>query len=454
SYDNVLAVGGTDSLKVLGPDQTFSLKMDICAPSVAVISTIQNASQYGPRQGSSFATPQVSGAAALVRSKWPNLTAQQVAEQVRITADQSIYSLPGNQPFPEMLGRGFLDMYAALTDTLSPSVRNISKNIDDQKAIYSGETVVVSGDFRNFLRPVTSVTVTLTTTSPHVTITDNTSELGAIGTLATVNSVNDPFTFVVSSTAPANEIVRFRLGYSGPGYTDYQYFDVVVNPDYITLDANQLDVTLSARGTIGYNGRNTSQGVGVSFNGGPSLLYEGGVIVGSSSTRVSDVVRSQPMITNQHFLRTEAMHYIAGTMATQQATGLMQDTAANAYRAGVEIRTNGYANAQPPHDKYVIVEYIVKNITPDPINDLYLGIFADWDLNMASLNAADWDGSRSLGYVYSFTPNQPHAGIALLTAHDPSYYAINNYAGTGPVGPSEPRGLHPAPPGGGGPAAR
>ena len=109
SYDNVLSVGSTDSLGVKGYFNTYSFNIDLVAPGMDIWTTVRNVNKYGIVSGSSFACPQAAGCAALVRSKWPQLTAQQVAEQVRVTADPSILSLPANQPYRDQLGRGMLE---------------------------------------------------------------------------------------------------------------------------------------------------------------------------------------------------------------------------------------------------------------------------------------------------------------------------------------------------------
>ena len=86
-----------------------------------IYSTI-NSGGYGKSGGSSFAAPMVAGAAALVRSRFPSFSAQQVMEQLRVTSD-NIYNVGSNMNFFGKMGRGRLNMEKALTDILTPSMR-------------------------------------------------------------------------------------------------------------------------------------------------------------------------------------------------------------------------------------------------------------------------------------------------------------------------------------------
>jgi membrane-anchored mycosin MYCP len=67
--------------------------------------------QPGPIQGTSFAAPYVAGVVALVRSRFPNLTARQVMDRVEATAQHP--SGPGGRN--NQIGYGIIDPVAALT---------------------------------------------------------------------------------------------------------------------------------------------------------------------------------------------------------------------------------------------------------------------------------------------------------------------------------------------------
>ena len=96
--------------------------VDICAPGYEVLSTMR--SGYSESTGTSFAAPQVAAAAALVMVVNPSLTAKQVIDIIKSTADASIYNIPQNRKYIGKLGTGRLDAYAAVKKACSVDLNN------------------------------------------------------------------------------------------------------------------------------------------------------------------------------------------------------------------------------------------------------------------------------------------------------------------------------------------
>lgn len=74
--------------------------------------------------GTSFAAPIVTAVAAMVRAVNPNLTARQVMNIIKTTADPSIYSIPENEPYIGKLGSGKIDAYAAVRAACAVDLEN------------------------------------------------------------------------------------------------------------------------------------------------------------------------------------------------------------------------------------------------------------------------------------------------------------------------------------------
>jgi type VII secretion-associated serine protease mycosin len=119
--EGVVAVGAVDrsgshiDASVAGPEVVIS------APGVDIYSTSYG-DKYRKGTGTSDATAIVAGAAALVRSKYPELSAREVVH--RLTATATDKGLPGRD---EQYGYGVLNLVAALTadvPPLSPSVES------------------------------------------------------------------------------------------------------------------------------------------------------------------------------------------------------------------------------------------------------------------------------------------------------------------------------------------
>ena len=142
--------------------------IDIMAPGDNVFTTKNNGG-YEITTGSSFAAPLVAGAAALVRSHFPKLNAQQVMEQLRATSD-NIYEVGSNMNYFGQLGRGRLNVNRALSDIQTPSIRlsEYQYSSNHGELIFPGDTVSISMKFTNYLRTAENVTVTISNpTSTH-----------------------------------------------------------------------------------------------------------------------------------------------------------------------------------------------------------------------------------------------------------------------------------------------
>ncbi|GAA2589599.1 type VII secretion-associated serine protease mycosin [Dactylosporangium fulvum] len=111
----VLAVGGVDrqgnhaGVSVTGPE------VMIAAPAVDILS-IGASQRYRTATGTSDATAIVAGAAALVRSKYPQLSGPEVVR--RLTATAQDRGAPGRD---DQYGYGVLDLVAALTADVPPA---------------------------------------------------------------------------------------------------------------------------------------------------------------------------------------------------------------------------------------------------------------------------------------------------------------------------------------------
>ena len=86
SYDAVMSVGALDSSKNIASFSQYNSQVEIAAPGVAVNSTLPGNS-YASWNGTSMATPHVSGVAALVWSNHTNCTADQIRNVLNVSAE-------------------------------------------------------------------------------------------------------------------------------------------------------------------------------------------------------------------------------------------------------------------------------------------------------------------------------------------------------------------------------
>ncbi len=125
----VISVGGASLTGEVYPGTLTGPWVDVAAPAERIVSldpakssgglVNAQAGKEGPEQiaGTSFAAAYVSGLAALIRSRWPSLTATQVRERIVNTA--ATPSLQQQNAF----GRGLVDPVAALSAPGAPQAR-------------------------------------------------------------------------------------------------------------------------------------------------------------------------------------------------------------------------------------------------------------------------------------------------------------------------------------------
>lgn len=107
----VLTVAGVDRKGVASVDASSQgISIGVAAPAENLIGGMPGGG-YAEWAGTSGATPIVSGVAALIRSKWPEMTASQVINRIVTTAKDA--GAPGKDP---IYGFGVLNAEAALKD--------------------------------------------------------------------------------------------------------------------------------------------------------------------------------------------------------------------------------------------------------------------------------------------------------------------------------------------------
>ncbi|MGE6630881.1 S8 family serine peptidase [Bacillus sp. NPDC077027] len=84
-YDSTIAVANVNSNNVRNSSSSAGPELNVSAPGTSVLSTVPS-SGYTSYTGTSMASPHVAGAAALILSKYPNLSTTQVRQRLENTA--------------------------------------------------------------------------------------------------------------------------------------------------------------------------------------------------------------------------------------------------------------------------------------------------------------------------------------------------------------------------------
>lgn len=433
AYDYVLSIAATDQGDNRSSFSTYTSSVDVSSPGTAIYSTVYNNS-YTSMQGTSMAGPICAGAAGIVKSFFPSYTGLQVGEQLRVTAD-NIYGIGNNNSYKGRLGTGRINLYRALTETTSPSVKmdpiKFTDGNDDSFTV--GDTVIIKGSLLNYLAATKNLTATLSTTNTDVTILNATINGGVINTMSKFDVDNtNGFKVLIKPSASINEKVSFKISFVDGSYTDVQYFTLIVNVDYININVNDVSSTNTSRGRIGYNTSDlTEGGLGFNYKDTNSLVYEAGLMIGTSSSKVSDNVRAKSGSSDTDFKSVQAVkRRIPTEKSAFETFGVFNDNGASS-KIGVEVKHNTYAWTNDGDRKYIIYEYIIKNISGSTLNNLYAGIMVDWDVTALTSgnNKVGSDVPNKLGYAYATGGSKLYGGIRVLTSGPFLHYGIDNVSG-------------------------
>ncbi|MEK6479190.1 S8 family serine peptidase [Catalinimonas sp. 4WD22] len=425
SFNHVLSVAQTDANDQRRSVTTTSYFVDLTAPGTNIYTT-RDGDTYAFSGGSSMATPQVAGTAALLKAHYPELNALQIMEKLRLSSD-NIYSVGNNNQHLEKMGRGRLNMGKALTDFESPALRMSAFSYENHVGAFAfyGDTLNLEAVFTNYLSPTsTAAKVTLTSPSSYVSMLDSVFTIGALDTLESIQSPAGAFSLYLHEDLPNNEQIYFRLAFEDEGYTDYQYFYIVSSSGEPLLDNGKIRLSIGSNGDIGKNIADR----GFVFQG-DTLAQHIGLILGASSDSVSDntVQDFSGSAYSQDFETVENVRFGQSSQSDILLQSVFNDAGAE-HPMNLRVEQQWLTNTSGIGQNYLISEYRIINLGTDSLFNVKSAMFADWDIGNALENKANWDVSHLLGYVHN---NNTYSGIALLTAQAPLYRAIDKQNANG-----------------------
>jgi subtilisin family serine protease len=439
-YQGVLAVAATDESDHRSFFSNYGYNIGCTAPGEHVYGTWQPNTYISNIAGTSVSAPLVSGLAALVASHFPNYSPLQIAQQIRVNCDNIDSLNPGYQ---YLLGAGRVNAYKALTNTNSVAVRayDFQYTGDSVRAgnnFLPGEKVSLKVKFRNYLNPVSNVTVTVQSLSPYAIVQNGSFNISSIGTMDSTSNDSNPFTFTIANNVPFDDTLAFLLKYSENNYTDFQATRTPANHSYLTQDGNNISVTITSRGNIGFNDYpSNQQGMGFEYAGGPNLLFEGALMYGTSISRISDAARdsSDGSVEDASFRIISPLRIkLPGSIASEEGIETFDDSNGGSSAVGVIVNMHSYSFDDNPGKDYIILKYSFTSRDSTGINNFYAGLFLDWDLAASSGDSdlAVYDNTGNFGYVYHLGGNpDTYIGAGLISAANYGYWAILNPGGDG-----------------------
>jgi serine protease len=374
-YKHVLGVGALDTEN--GFKTTWGEQVGISSP--AGFSTNDNNTYEQLSPATSYATPVASGVVALLRSKHPNLTADQTLAHLRLTSD--ILPTPSPDQY-RLTGYGRLNAQRALSvDPFShpglfiDTVWMVDDNGAPMERAAVGKFARLKVRVRNILGDASNVRLraaTYTTDSAVVWLKDTALGLASIKS-GEVKELEGSIPFQVRQPSTDRIHLRFDLT-ANAGYVDYHYERMLFYIPYITARTPNITVSLTDNGHIGFQDfPDNTLGEGFTYDGTP-FLYEGGFIIASDQLRVMNNIRST--IDEQPQADFGAVEY---PTASNNYTLTLNDAPAGDRRIGVELRVRLITSDTVPGG--IAIQLRTKNTTLAAIDSLRIGLFLDWDLD-------------------------------------------------------------------------
>lgn len=416
SFKGVVAVGGTDPddgkwINKSDFGSNYNDLVDVSAPSDNVVTTTSNGNTAMIGDGTSFASPIVAGVAALLKSKYPEASPEELTGRIVMTADD-IYNLPANANFQGKLGSGRVNAFRALTENNHAYLSVINSSIEDGvgNSYAPGSTVNLSLDIYNHLADASGVTVTIRSDNSNINITDS---IASIGDVNSKTSETGDFVFEVTSGASGNAIVNISVIISDGSNIWTDQITFTVNKDYIDITINNVDFSFNNYGRVGYTFSN--EGLGIQYKEQGSLINEMGLMM---STKSSDV----KFYRDYELLGFDAPKIVDNEEADITAIGTFDDMW-SANPTGLEIEQKAMAWTAERDENYAIYEYTIRNSTDVDFDSVYLGLFSDWKMSNTSNESVSYDNKIDMAIITG--DNGVVAGIATLRSVKEHFYAFN-----------------------------
>ena len=419
-FPYVLGVSAVDNNGFKVGTSNYGFKANISAPGLQ-IETTNNNNGYIKNTGTSLSSAIVSGAAALLMDKFPNLNPQELSAVLKSTS-KNIYGNGQNGQYLGMLGTGMLHIGNAVAYTGSAYPELVKTKINEpvNGVVESGDTIEVIIDVANYLATSSNVTAILNSENLYSTVLLGTQNLGIMNKNDTVSNSANPFKVRIKSTAPQNEKLGFSLRLVENGDTSIFAFDFIANTAYQIIETSKIKTALGNRGTFGWYRYSQKEGVGFTYKGGSQLLYEGGLLVGMSrgGVVVADRIRGVRDVEQTDFTTINALNRSSENGIPFSLEGKFTDTTSKNNKLELIITQKAFAwPGEVSRENFMILEYTLKSLNSYTI-DLHVGLLADWDIEDFDKNRAEYDGFRYLAYTHSTEGIGPYCGVQLLNNTD------------------------------------
>ncbi len=401
------------------------LKPDVSAPGVSIRSSLNNGS-YGSMDGTSMASPHVTGGAAVLLSKNPSLTPTDLYNLFRNYCDQP----SGGGTYPNNnYGWGRINLYRSLQNVPSGNAPNVTLNrtavVNDGNGngkLDPGENAGIVAYLQNTgAAAATNTQAVLRTSDSYITISDSTYTFGTIPAGDSANNSADPFDLAVAGGCPVGHVVNFNLYIVCAESSWTRPFSLTVGTpglDYATHDVGNCKLTITRYGSIGFMESGQINGAGFVYPAsGTNKLFYSSFAIATGINAVCDRYYDPNQVDDDDWVTTTnpdgkvVWEEPGPNNRDEYSTAMYDDSGAETVNHILCTQTTWAWDDATAND-FVIMKFLLTNQGSSAVNNIYTAIFVDFDIS--TNGASDYGGSetaRNLTWMYQ---SSPYVGVEIL----------------------------------------
>jgi hypothetical protein len=436
-YEHTLSVGASTVSNIKSSGSSYYRQVNLHAPGVNTYTTTGNSYGYGT--GTSDASAITAGAAGLLHGVLQSYTPGQIAD-VLLNHTYQTDTISGNAAFAGKMGEGRVDLIQAAFQPKRARLHFVKRNwtdSDGDRIFLIGDTVWLGGEsYNRLLGAHTNLTVRIEAFSPYVQWLDSIALPGAVPAGGVAVHPWNEFGFVVAPNCPSNHRVHFRAYYQDTnrvGQTDFYLF---LNPGQYDWQENEVNISISATGRLGFSDNATYQGIGWRRGEGPNQLLETffnpmGFWIGNSNQVLNQTLSSPftgccPLATQNQFSASQPIYTEkVESFGLRRVVSNFTDNLQN--RWAVERRVWG--DTVGWKKGVLLLEHEVKNTSNQQQGPIYMGYFADQDMPDSNFlragNEAGYYANGRMGWQRNIRSGVVQ-GMVLLQPGPVHYYALES----------------------------
>jgi hypothetical protein len=253
---------------------------------------------------------------------------------------------------------------------------------------------------------------------------DSTSGYGSIAVGDTTRG--DRYQVAAAAGTPPGTVIPFTLHVSSSeGSWDPTFSLTVGTPPIpgqvmVDLDTGYCRLTVLALGSLGFDSPTAEAGSGFCYpKAGSSQLYYSSFLVGNAANYVVDRYYSNPTSggPNTDFQIVDSVRPVVPAGADEQYRTVMND-AGHSTPKSVKVTLNAFEMAASAYDDFTVLMYDIRNDGASPVNGMYAGIMADFDIGSdPTLNTVTTNEAKRFSYMRQASSANPCVGVKILDPH-------------------------------------